>query len=100
MRKSTVYLALSGLLALGLGALFLHAGIARAARAGEIERTRRLAASLELTDLALFNEARYTRHLSQADLATAFQDHPVSLEHFPSGSVVNPPAIVRERGRP
>lgn len=100
MRKSSVYLALSGLLALGLGGLFLHAGITRTARAGEIERIHRLAASLELTDLALFNEARYTRHLSQADLATAFQDHPVSLEHFPSGSVVNPPAIVRGRGRP
>ncbi len=100
MRKSSVYLALSGSLALGLGALFLHAGLAGKARAGELTRTRQLAASLDLTDLALFNEARYTRHLSQADLATAFQDHPVSLEHFPSGSIANPPAIVRGRYQP
>jgi len=46
---------------------------------------------LQLTDLCLFTEARYTRHLSQADLFSAFQDHPMSLEHFPSGSLVLPP---------
>ena len=56
-------------------------------RVGESE----LAARLELTDLCLFTEARYTRHLSQADIHSAFQDHPVSLEHFPSGSLVTPP---------
>jgi len=44
-----------------------------------------------LTDLSLFTEARYTRHISQADLHSAFQDHPVSLEHFPSGSLLLPP---------
>jgi hypothetical protein len=46
--------------------------------------------TLELTDLCLFTEARYTRHLSQADVYSAFQDHPVSLEHFPTGSVAGP----------
>jgi hypothetical protein len=45
---------------------------------------------LELTDLTLFTEARYTRHLSQADLHSAFQDHPMALDHFPSGSLVMP----------
>jgi hypothetical protein len=44
-----------------------------------------------LTDLALFTEARYTRHPSQADLHSAFQDHPLALEHFPSGSLMPPP---------
>ncbi len=48
-----------------------------------------------LTDLCLFTEARYTRHPSQADLHTAFQDHPFSLEHFPSGSIITPPAGIR-----
>jgi hypothetical protein len=33
-------------------------------------RPRRLVQSLQLTDLAWFTEARYTRHLSQADLHT------------------------------
>lgn len=49
-----------------------------------------LVKQLQLTDLCLFTEARYTRHLSQADLNTAFQDHPLSLEHFPSGSFTQP----------
>ncbi len=46
---------------------------------------------LGITDLCLFTEARYTRHLSQVDWHSAFQDHPMSLEHFPSGSLVLPP---------
>ena len=62
------------------------------AAAGEddAERTR-LVAQLRLTDLALFTEARYTRHPSQADLHSAFQDHPLALEHFPTGSLIGPP---------
>ena len=51
--------------------------------------------NLELTDLCFFTEARYTRHLSQADLQTAFQDHPLSLEHFPAGSMTGPPRGLR-----
>ncbi len=51
---------------------------------------------LELTDLCLFTEASYTRHLSQADLHTPFQDTPMSLEHFPSGSMVEPPSSLRK----
>jgi len=53
--------------------------------------------TLMLTDLCLFTEARYTRHLSQADLNTAFQDHPLSLEHFPSGSFTQPPERISDR---
>lgn len=57
-----------------------------------------MARRLELTDLALFTEARYTRHLSQADLNTPFQDSPLSLEHFPSGSIIMPPAHIKGQG--
>nr|WP_275095318.1 hypothetical protein [Oryzomonas japonica] len=53
----------------------------------------RLARELMLTDLCLFTEARYTRHPSMADLHSPFQDHPFSLEHFPSGSFISPPAL-------
>ena len=52
---------------------------------------RDLVIRLGLTDLALFNEARYTRHPSQADRHAAFQDLPMALEHFPSGSLLPPP---------
>lgn len=55
-----------------------------------LERSTSLVARLGLTDLSLFTEARYTRHPSQADLHSAFQDHPMALEHFPSGSLVTP----------
>ncbi len=43
------------------------------------------------SDPALFTEARYGRHASQADRHAAFQDHPMALEHFPAGSLMPPP---------
>lgn len=49
---------------------------------------------LRLSDLSLWTEARYTRHPSQADLFTPFQDFPVSLEHFPAGSIIAPGAAM------
>jgi hypothetical protein len=54
--------------------------------AADVELQQALVRRLELTDLALFNEARYTRHPSQAD---AFA--PCALDHFPSGSVAARP---------
>lgn len=90
-RKSHCALAFLGL----AGGLFLltfaDAAWLRARRAQGLVQESELAGRLELTDLCLFTEARYTRHLSQADLHSAFQDHPVALEHFPSGSLVPPP---------
>jgi len=57
-----------------------------------IEKERRtLVRRLALTDLALWSEARYTRHPSQADIFTPFQEFPGSLEHFPAGSLIAPP---------
>lgn len=50
-----------------------------------------LVAELALSDVALFTEARYTRNPSLADLHTAFQDGPASLEHFPTASFVVAP---------
>jgi len=76
----------------GFALCFVDAARLRAvAGPDEAERTR-LVAQLRLTDLALFTEARYTRHPSQADLHSAFQDHPMALEHFPTGSLIGPPA--------
>ena len=61
------------------------------------ESSRILVQTLQLTDLCLFTEARYTRHPSMADLHSAFQDHPLALDHFPSGSLTTPPRFRRER---
>ncbi len=91
MRKSDQFLIGSGLLVV----LFWLTVLDAAFRGGD-KNTRLLEMSemvreLELSDLSLFTEARYTRHLSQSDLHSAFQDHPLSFEHFPSGSLVAPP---------
>ena len=85
-----------------LGLFAGHATLRGRASLPELERKRQVVRHLRLTDLALFTEARYTRHPSQADLASAFQDHPFSLEHFPSGSLVAPAVLglaVRPAGR-
>lgn len=51
---------------------------------------RDLVTALAITDLSLSSEARYTRHVSQADLFSAFQDFPAAFEHFPTGSMIPP----------
>lgn len=51
----------------------------------------RMVKNLGLTDLALFTEAAYLRHLSQADRHMAFRNHPAALEHFPGGALIQPP---------
>jgi hypothetical protein len=82
-----------------LQALIL-AGLALAGRAAvaasertELPARQALVRALGLTDLALWSEARYTRHPSQADLFTPFQGFPGAPEHFPAGSIVGPPAV-------
>ncbi len=62
-----------------------------------IEQKGMMVRDLELTDLCLFTEANYTRHISQADRHTPFQDSPMVLDHFPSGSLVPPPGILKRR---
>jgi hypothetical protein len=69
----------------------LHALHRRAAGREEVQAMQSMVRRLGLTDLSLFVEARYARHPSQADRFAPFQDHPTSLEHFPSGSLVPPP---------
>lgn len=76
---------------------FMDAGMAYRHIESAVAEKVALVAALKLTDLALFTEARYTRHLSQADRHSAFQDHPLALEHFPSGSLVLPPGSLRKR---
>jgi hypothetical protein len=76
------------------GLTFADAAYLRASRAVSLTESGALAARLGLTDLSLFTEARYTRHPSQADLHSAFQDHPLAFEHFPSGALIPPPRML------
>ncbi|SOB99441.1 hypothetical protein SAMN05877809_102442 [Rhodobacter sp. JA431] len=89
-RPSTpVFTALGLLLALG-AAQAVHALSTAPREAARIAANREIVRDLGLSDLALFTEARYTRHPALADNASAFQDAPGSFEHFPSGSFVPP----------
>jgi hypothetical protein len=78
------------------GLLLLHARQRRWDDARLVAANRDLVARLQLTDLCLFTEARYTRHPAMADRHAPFQDHPLALEHFPSGSLTTPPSFHRE----
>lgn len=92
MRPANLALLLLAAAAIAFVLSFADAARLREARVAGSKTAAQLVERLGLTDPVLFTEARYTRHLSQADLQSAFQDHPVSFEHFPSGSLLPPPA--------
>jgi hypothetical protein len=96
MRKSELFLLILAAQVVLLVLLFGHAFFRTAKDAVFLEEKREMMKSLGLADLCLFTEASYTRHLTQADLHTPFQDSPLSLEHFPSGALVRPPAALRK----
>ena len=89
-RGSTLWTVTTAVLLGGLVFALAAALVTGSADAERRARGRATAAALGLTDVALFGEARYTRHPSQADLASAFQDGPAVLDHFPAGSLVRP----------
>ena len=90
--KARAFVAVTVIQVIVLAGLFTWArSQARVRTTEEIPRKRELVHRLELTDLAIWTEARYTRHPSQADFFAPFQDGPSSLELFPAGSVVAAP---------
>lgn len=91
MHKSDVYIVVTGIMCLAFVFLiFIHPQLP-SGHAARMAQSRDLVRYLGLTDLCLFTEARYTRHITQADMYSAFQDHPFAFEHFPSGSILPPP---------
>lgn len=90
-RPSFCFLAVVSAGCLALVLAFVHGSIRQRQERPRQEALARLARDLSVTDLALFTEARYTRHPSQTDLHSPFQEHPAALDHFPSGSLVPPP---------
>lgn len=96
MRPSSLFFVFLTAGTLVLILISLHALILSGWDQERLTRIGRMVEELTLTDLCLFTEARYTRHLSQADLHSPFQDHPLSFEHFPSGSFVLPPQRFRQ----
>jgi len=100
MIKQRVLIIVTAVEIVILGSLFLYGHI-RLARdeTRSIPAKREIARELELTDLAIWTEARYTRHPSQSDHFAPFQDFPSSLEHFPAGSIVAVPLRPTESGQ-
>jgi len=91
MNKHRIFISMILLLAVFLGLLLVHGEARVAAMSGrELPSLEATVRALQLTDLSLWTEARYTRHPSQADRFTPFQDFPSALEHFPAGSIMAP----------
>jgi len=90
IRNSTSFTCMTVLNLFILIIMSQHEASSRRNMAGVLESNRALVRELKLTDLCLFTEARYTRHPSMADYHAPFQEHPVALDHFPSGSLLLP----------
>jgi hypothetical protein len=91
MNKHRFFIGLIILQAVLLGLLLLHGEVrVTALSRQELPALKATVRALQLTDLSLWTEARYTRHPSQADRFTPFQDFPSALEHFPAGSIIAP----------
>jgi hypothetical protein len=97
MRKSNLYFLFLAVNLFLVFLMFAHASYRERADQPALREKKELVKRLELTDLCLMTEASYTRHLSQADLHTPFQDSPLSLEHFPSGSILRPPQAIKRQ---
>ena len=95
IRPSTLFLAFVAFSIVLVVLALHHAARHRLLNAQLAAQQREMVRIFRLTDLCLFTDASYTRHPSQADLHTPFQDYPLSLEHFPSGSLVLPPPHLR-----
>ena len=100
MVKQRVFFVVTALEVIALCALFLYGhGRVKDEETHSIPAKSELVRELELTDLSIWTEARYTRHPSQSDHFAPFQDFPSSLEHFPAGSIVAAPPRRTSTGR-
>lgn len=96
-RKSNIFFIYLAVGVLLICLMFLDAAASRHFDSKSLRERREIVQMLKLTDLCLFTEARYTRHPSMADFNTPFQDHPMSLEHFPSGAIMAPPPHLKRQ---
>ena len=95
LRKSSLFIAFTAGSVVCLIMLFAHGAAERRAQAPVLNENRLIVDRLGLTDLCLFTDARYTRNPAVADRSSPFQDNPLSLDYFPSGSILPPPPHLR-----
>ncbi len=96
MRKSNVYLIFVASCLILVFLMLNHASYARERAKKHLLESGELVRKLELTDLCLFTDARYTRNPAMADMHSAFQDAPMAFDHFPSGSIMPPPPHLKK----
>jgi hypothetical protein len=96
MRKSNLFLLYLVVNIALLAILFGHSIHRQRGSRIVLKEKGEMVREYQLTDLCLFTEASYTRHLAVSDRHTPFQDGPMALEHFPSGSLLAPP-VMRKR---
>ncbi len=94
-RKSNVFLLFVSVNVLFFILLFVHARITKERSLPLIREKVLLVERLRLTDLCLFTDARYARNPSVSELNSPFQDSPMSLDHYPSGTIILPPLHLR-----
>lgn len=97
LNKWLWFTAILAALAVADGALLLNGAFGPGETTAR-SRTSDVVRSLGLTDLALWTEARYTRHPTQTDFFSPFQDLPGGMEHFPAGALISPPSHLLEGG--
>ena len=90
-----IFAVLMAIEALALALLVTAGHFAADRTAADRRCNRQLVRAFELTDLAIWTGARYTRHVSQADTFAAFQDSMGALEHFPEGALSPLPPLER-----
>ena len=91
MIRSRIYLSLIALLlSVLVGFTAWAKQSAKSFMSYDLPKKQQLVRVLSLTDLAIWTEARYTRHPAMADLFSPFQDHPAAFEHFPAGGLLAP----------
>lgn len=91
MIKSKIFLGCIVVESFLLLCLYLHGlTLSTAYRNTRLPDNMAIVNHLGLTDFAVWTEARYTRHPSQTDFFSAFQDFPGSPDHFPAGSIIAP----------
>lgn len=97
MRKSDAFLSFIAICLMTLLAILIQSERTVRVASSALAEQSGLVKRLGLTDLCLFTDARYMRHPAMADHSSAFQEHPASMEHFPSGSFSTPPRHIGTR---
>jgi hypothetical protein len=94
-RKSSAFFLFTAFSIVSLTMLFIHGAIEKHRQTPVLLEKKKMVELFGLTDLCLFTDARYTRNPAMADRSTPFQDNPLSLDYFPSGSILPPPPHLR-----